>query len=388
MATDRKPASLQEARYRDARRVTLVGAVVNLVLAAAKIVFGVIGQSQALVADGVHSLSDLVSDAMVWLAARHGSRDADESHPYGHARIETAATVGLGIVLILVAGGILFDAVTRLFEVERLLHPGYLAIVVAALSVISKEALYHYTVAAARRHRSNLLRANAWHHRSDAVSSIIVVVGVAGAMAGLDYLDALAAAAVALMIAKIGWDLGWQSVKELVDTALDAERVAEIHQRILSVDGVEELHMLRTRHMGPDALVDVHILVPPHCSVSEGHQIAEAVRAELIREFDEVRDVMVHIDPEDDEAYPVNADLPLREELLSRLRKQWQDIPEAKAIQKATLHYLKGRVQVDLLLPLSVLDGDGAAAHRRLSRRFQEVAARNEEVARIELYYH
>lgn len=380
--------SLQEARYRDSRRVTVVGAAVNLVLAAAKIAFGIVGQSQALVADGVHSLSDLVSDVMVWWAAKHGSRHADESHPYGHARIETAVTVGLGVLLILVAAGILIDAVTRLFEVDRLLHPGYLALVVAAVSVLAKEVLYHYTLAVARRHRSNMLRANAWHHRSDAVSSIIVVVGVAGAMAGLYYLDALAAAAVALMIAKIGWDLAWQSLKELVDTALDAERVAEIRERILAVDGVKQLHMLRTRRMGPDALVDVHILVHPKCSVSEGHQISETVRAELIRAFDEVTDVMVHIDPEDDEAHPVNADLPLREELLERLRVQWRDIPEAQAIEKATLHYLKGRVQVDLLLPLSVLRGEVGEEHRRLTRLFQDVAGRNKEVARIDLYYH
>lgn len=388
MTADAGAAGLQDARYRDSRRVTLVGALINLLLAAAKIVFGIIGQSQALVADGVHSLSDLISDMMVWFAAKHGSRDADESHPYGHARIETAVTVGLGALLMLVAAGILIDAVTRLFEVERLLHPGYLALSVALVSVFSKEALYHYTVAVARRHRSNLLRANAWHHRSDAVSSIVVVIGVVGAMAGLFYLDALAAAVVALMVAKVGWDLAWQSLKELVDTALDAERVEQIRARILAVDGVKHLHMLRTRRMGPDALVDVHILVHPRCSVSEGHQISETVRAELIRGFEEVTDVMVHIDPEDDEVYPVNAGLPLREALLERLREQWREIPEARLIEKATLHYLEGRVHVDLLLPLSVLRDEGAADHRRLTARFQEVADKNTEVARIDLYYH
>lgn len=391
---DRLPAAHQptpprtlEARYRDTRRVTLVGAVLNVLLSVAKVVFGVIGQSQALIADGVHSLSDLVSDIMVLVAAKHGSREASDHYPYGHARIETAATLGIGALLMLVAGWLLVDAVTRLFEVERLLHPGWLALVVAAVSVVSKEALYHYTMVVARRYRSNMLRANAWHHRSDAASSVIVIVGVAGSMAGLFYLDAVAAALVALMVAKVGWDLAWHSLRELVDAGLGVDRVEAIRRRILAVDGVHELHMLRTRRMGPDALVDVHILVDPKCSVSEGHQISATVRSELMRTFEDIADVMVHIDPEDDELQPVNTDLPLRDELLEKLRRDWAHIEEAVTIRKATLHYLEGKVQVDLLFPLAVLGDGGEQAHRELNRRFQAVAERHEEIGAINLYY-
>lgn len=384
----RPGAVSQDERYRTSQRVTLVGAAINAVLAAGKVVFGFVGQSQALVADGIHSFSDLVSDAFVWYGARHGSQEADEDHPYGHARIETAVTVALGLLLIAIGVGIMVDAVQRLFDTTRLLHPGVLALAVAALSVLAKEWLYHYTVRAAKKLRSNLLRANAWHHRSDAISSVVVIVGVAGTMAGLDYLDALAAAFVALMVAKIGWDLGWQAIKELVDTGLETERVEAIRKAIGEVQGVQALHMLRTRRMGPDALVDVHILVHPKCSVSEGHQIAEAVRARVVRDIEEVTDVMVHIDPENDEVRPVNIRLPLREELIERLREQWSHIGEAERIEKITLHYLRGRVQVEVVLPLAVLGRDAEQADRRLKALFEKAAASNREVEHVALYYH
>ncbi len=358
-------------RYRAVSRVTVVGAVINVVLAGAKILFGIIGRSQALVVDGVHSLSDLASDAMVLVAARHGSRDADEDHPYGHARVETAVTVGLGVLLIAVGAGIGYETGSRLFAPKELLRPDLLTLIVALLSIVSKEGLYHYTVRAARRVRSNLLQANAWHHRSDAISSVVVAIGIGGTMAGLPYLDAVAAVIVALMIAKIGWDLSWQSLRELVDTGLDREQVAAVKQAILAVDGVQALHLLRSRRMGRDALVDVHILVDPKVSVSEGHQISETVRRRLMRRFDEISDVLVHIDTEDDEATMSSYDLPLREEMLDRLHRQWRGFDEARRIERVTLHYLEGRVDVEVVLPLDVVADLQAALAlaRALARR-------------------
>ncbi len=197
----------REERKRTTQQVTLVGALINTLLSVVKIAVGLIAQSQALVADGIHSLSDLLSDVLVYVAAQHAGHGPDSDHPYGHGRFETAATLGLGILLVMVALGISWDAVSRLFTPEKLLHPGPMALYAAALSIVAKEALYHYTVRAARRIRSDMLQANAWHHRSDAASSIVVLVGVAGTMAGLPYLDAIAAFAVGLMVAKIGWDL-------------------------------------------------------------------------------------------------------------------------------------------------------------------------------------
>ena len=164
----------------ETRRVTIVGAVVNLVLAAFKVIAGVTGQSQALIADGIHSLSDLISDGLVLFAATHAASAPDEEHPYGHARYETAATLGLGLLLIAVAVGIMWDAVDRLFSPEELLQPEMLTLYVAAFSIFSNEALYWYTIKVADRINSPMLRANAWHHRSDAISSVVVLVGITG----------------------------------------------------------------------------------------------------------------------------------------------------------------------------------------------------------------
>ncbi len=373
----------ERERARAAQRVTLVGAVVNLVLAVGKIVIGTLGQSQALVADGIHSLSDLVSDAVVLVATRHGSREPDPQHPYGHGRIETVATVAVGMLLFGVTAGIVYDAARRLTSPETLLHPGPLALVAALLSVLAKEALTRYTLRVARRIRSALLRANAWHHRSDAISSVVVIIGVAGSMAGLPYLDAVAAIFVALMIAKIAWDLSWGGIRELIDTGLDPEDVTRIRQVILSVHGVRAMHMLRSRRMGADALVDVHILVDPRLSVSEGHQISETVRAKLVRELEDVTDVMVHIDPEDDEVQAPCAGLPLRDKLLEELHRRWEGLEAASRIRQVTLHYLDGKIEVDIRLPLGAAEGADAAAVAELRRRAEAL----EDVRRVTILY-
>jgi len=366
---------LADNRYKETFKVTVIGSVLDLALGVAKIFIGLIGNSQALLADGVHSLSDLVTDIMVLFAAKHGSREADEDHPYGHARIETMMTVALGLALITVALGLGYDAISRLFHPDKLLQPEPMTLIVAAISIVSKEAIYQYTMRVAVRLRSNLLKANAWHSRSDAISSVIVLIGVAGSMAGLTYLDAIAAVGVVYMIAKIGWDLAWNSMRELVDTALDTERVNKIRQSIIDMDGVEDLHLLRTRRMGQDALVDVHIQVGDRLSVSEGHHISEVVRKRLIGEFDEVSDVMVHIDPENDETASPGEYLPLRAEIEKSLREAWIDIPIASKIEYITLHYLGGKIHVDLQLPIEVCtdQASGKALTQELIRASQAV---------------
>jgi len=383
-------ADLQEPaaegrRYREIRKVTLIGSAIDLLLAIVKLVAGFFGQSQALIADGVHSLSDLATDFVVLYAARHSSRDADESHPYGHGRFETIATVALGVALILVAAGITWDAVERLFHPEELMQPGFLALTVAAVSVVAKEWIYRYTKRVADRLRSPMLAANAWHSRTDAISSIIVIVGVGGSMAGLSYMDAMAAAGVGLFIAKIGWDLAWHSVRELVDTGLEEEQLTEIRNIIQGVDGVRGLHSLRTRRLGADVLVDVHILVESHLSVSEGHHIGEVVRVRLLQDHEEVNDVLVHIDPEDDEHRSFICALPLRRELLVRLNSCWADIEAAQQIESITLHYLHNRIQVVLLLPLSVLEEGFSASE--LEARFENALSDIEVVENVRLTF-
>ncbi|PCI23287.1 MAG: cation-efflux pump [Piscirickettsiaceae bacterium] len=335
------------------KRITLIGGVVNLVLSVLKIGFGWLGQSHALIADGFHSLSDLLTDGLVYYASHHASQEADEDHPYGHARFETLATVILGAVLIAVAGAIVWDAISRFFNDQALAY-GWLIITIAAISIISKEVMYRVTLRTAEETRSALLKANAWHHRSDAISSLVVLVGVGLQMAGYQYFDSIAALVVGLMVIKIGFDLVLDASKELVDTALDAEKVEQIKRVILNVDGVQALHFLRTRKMGEQALVDVHILVPPMISVSEGHLISETVRLSLLDEVEHIGEVMVHIDPEDDEVTSPSLALPIREHLLIKFDKAWQDVAEKDQVKHINLHYLDGKVVAELELPYSL----------------------------------
>ena len=382
-------AQLRDAtpeRYAIIRRVTLVGAGVDLVLALGKVGGGLAAQSQSLVADGVHSLSDLVTDMLVLLAAKLARAKPDADHPYGHERIETAATVALGVVLVVIGAGIAFDALWRLFHPEALRVPAWWAMPIAAVSVAFKEGVYHYTIRAARRFRSKLLEANAWHARSDAASSIVVIIGVGGALLGLGYLDAIAAVVVSWMIGRMGYRLARQSVEELIDTGLEPEQVEAIRGALMKIHGVRDLHMLRTRQMGPKSLVDVHILLDDaKLSVSEGHQISETARAELIRTFVDIEDVTVHIDPEDDEEVTQGHHLGLRGEIETRLRGAWADIPEAESIRRVTLHYLGGHIQVEVELPLDLaLGGD---TPEPLRRRFEHAAERVAEVSEVRVLF-
>ena len=375
-----------DERYLVIRRVTLIGGVVDLLLGAVKILVGLAAYSQALVADGIHSLSDFATDVLVVFAAKHGSRGADEDHPYGHGRVETVATVILGVTLIAVGAGVAYGALDRLLHMEKLLHPGIWALIIAAVSVVAKEWIYRYTVQTAKRIHSNMLLANAWHSRSDAISSVVVMVGVGGTIAGLPYLDALAATVVALMIAKIGWDLGWHSLLELIDTALEAERVMAIRRAIVEVPGVRAMHLLRTRCSGGAALVDVHIQVQPTLSVSEGHQIGETVRAKLIENIDEVTDVTVHIDPENDEDSTLCDQLPSRQEILSQLFGQWQGLLDAQDADNVTLHYLSGKVDVDVVLSLDLAAGDCQKA-RSLSAALVDTAKDLDDIGEVKVYF-
>ena len=378
-----------QARYKEIRKVTLIGSAVDLSLGVGKLAGGFFAQSQALIADGIHSLSDLATDVIVLYAAKHSHREADAEHPYGHGRFETLATVILGVALIGVGIGIGLDAIDRLFHVERLWHPTMPAVFLALISIVSKEIIYHYSMTIARKFRSEMLKANAWHSRTDAISSVIVLIGVIGSMAGLTYLDAIAAAAVAVMIGKIGWDLALRSLRELIDTGLEPERVKLIRNSILEVQGVKALHVLRTRRMGGEALVDVHIQVNPSLSVSEGHHISEQVRERVIGDIDEVADVMVHIDPEDDEKVAPSKHLPLRSDVLNKLKTAWSDIDGTNQIQDKdiTLHYLQGKIRIDLVLPLSLLENEPLATRDRLAAQFNQIASTLDDVEAISVYY-
>jgi cation diffusion facilitator family transporter len=360
-----------ELRAAGVQRVTLAAAAVNAVLVVLQVIVGLWAQSQALVADGLHTLADLTSDLVVFFGARQANLPADERHPYGHRRIETLITAGLGGLLIAVALGLAISGVQRLLEPQTLAAPGVAALLVAAAVIAAKEGLYRYTLAAAARLNSQMLRASAWHHRSDAISSVIVLLGIGGAMLGVAALDVVAALAVAGFIVKIGWDLLAQAVEELIDTGLDDAQVQRIREAILAVDGVKNLHLLRTRLMAGQALADVHIQVSPRISVSEGHRIAEAVRAAVMNAVDAVDDVMVHTDPEDDETNQPCDGLPLRGEIEAALAAAWAQAG-GTAPRRLLLHYLDGKIEVDVVLPPPV---GGSAEFESEAARYRRAAS-------------
>jgi cation diffusion facilitator family transporter len=374
------------ARYEASRRVTLVSVAWNLILTVAQIIIGFVGHSQALVADGLHTLSDLITDFMVLFALKHGKKAADEEHPYGHARIETAVTMILGIILVAVGAGIAISAGMRLASAQTFVIPSAMTLWIAVITLGAKEGLYRYTMVTADRFDSNMLRANAWHHRSDALSSLIVAAGIGGSLLGFGYLDSVAALIVALMVVKVGGELAWQSLRELVDTGLAAEDLESIRQVILSISGVKALHLLRTRRVGEQALADVHIIVDDHVSVSEGHQISEMVRARLIREIAPLADVMVHIDTEEDVNVPSGAGLPLRDELQKRLDNYFRDIPEARLIEHMTLHYLNGRIDIELLLPQVAISPSTTA--RQLAEQFAAAVRTDRDLGKVDVHFH
>jgi len=345
-------------RYRASRRVALVAMLTNAVLVVGQIVVGLIGHSQALVADAFHTLADMSTDLLVLFALKESAKEADAEHPYGHARIETAVTLVLGVILLIVGLAIAARAGSRLLGDEPFVPPAMLTLWVSGFTILAKEVLYHYTLHISRRFDSDMLKASAWHHRSDAISSVIVFLGIAGTIAGIEMLDALAALGVALFVMKIGVSLGWPAINELIDTGLDQEQLQHIRRIILSIDGVRELHMLRTRRLGGRALVDVHIIVDEEISVSEGHYISETVRQALVRQVDVVADALVHIDTEDDMQAATTHELPARAAIQAQLRESLHGIDAARHIEQITLHYSGGKIRVEMTLPLSVLGPD------------------------------
>ncbi|MGD2118399.1 MAG: cation diffusion facilitator family transporter [Chromatiales bacterium] len=381
---EHQPPSAAE-RNRQTRIVAIVGAVVNLLLSVVKIVIGYIGQSQALIVDGIHSLSDLLSDALVLFASHHASQEPDADHPYGHGRFETAATLALGVLLLLVAIGIGWEAVERLLSDEVFAIPTTIAIYAALFSILANEGLFWYTLIIGNKIHSNMLKANAWHHRSDAVSSVVVLVGIIGAQLGFVYLDTVAALVVALMIAKIGWSLGWQALEELVDTALDEEEVNKIDKVITAVDGVHSIHMLRTRKSGHQSSADVHILVDPWLSVSEGHMIAVAVEQNLKTKVRHMADVTVHIDPEDDETAPPCEGLPLRGEAIGILEQAWKDILCVFKRERMSLHYLSGRIDIDLQLPLECYTS--LESTTEMQQLLKQKISEDERFGKVRIFY-
>ena len=279
-----------------ASRSTWVSVAVNLTLTIAQIVAGIFSRSQGLIADGIHSLSDLVADFVVLFANHHSKKEADKDHPYGHQRFETAASLALGALLLAVGIGMLWSAFRKLEAPESVPTVHILALWIAGGALVVKELLFRYMLAVAKRVKSSMLVANAWHARSDAASSLVVGIGIIGNLAGYPILDPIAALIVGFMVGRMGWSFGWDALGDLMDRSADDQEVQDIRQTIVETPGVMGVHDLRTRKMGDLIVVDAHIEVEATQTVEEGHDIAVEVRHRVIKRH-RVLNLMAHVDP-------------------------------------------------------------------------------------------
>jgi cation diffusion facilitator family transporter len=290
------PQHSPEERAAAASRSTWVSVGVNLILTITQIAVGILAKSQGLVADGIHSLSDLVADFVVLLASHHAKKDADEDHPYGHQRFETAASLVLGALLLAVGIGMQWSAFRKLEEPDLVPQVHIVALWVAGGALIAKELLFRYMLSVAKRVKSSMLVANAWHARSDAASSLVVGIGIIGNLAGYPILDPIAALIVGFMVAKMGWSFGWDAMHDLMDRSVDEQEVAAIRQTLVDTPGVQSVHDIRTRKMGDMVVVDAHIEVDAAISVEAGHDIAVEARQRVLQRH-RVLNLMTHVDP-------------------------------------------------------------------------------------------
>lgn len=280
--------------------VTWIGLFVNVALSAGKLLAGIFGRSQAMVADAVHSMSDCVTDVVVLVGVRYWSKPPDASHPHGHKRIETIVTTIIGLALAGVGAGIIYIALVTLKDAP--ITPRIIAFIAALVSIAVKEGLYRWTVAVGKRIKSSAMVANAWHHRSDAFSSIPAAIAIAGAVLipSWQFLDHVGAIVVSAFIFQAAWSISWPALKQLMDVGAPQKVCDRIKAIALNTPGVKVVHALRTRYIGSDLQMDVHVLVDGEISVTEGHDIAEEVKRRILADGPDVIDVTVHIEPLED----------------------------------------------------------------------------------------
>jgi cation diffusion facilitator family transporter len=279
-----------------AARSTWVSVAVNVVLTILQVLIGVFSKSSGLVADGIHSLSDLVADFVVLFAGHHSKKDADEDHPYGHQRFETAASLALGVLLLAVGCGMLWTAFLKLQDPDTVPKVHMVALWVACAALVAKELLFRYMLAVAKRVKSSMLVANAWHARSDAASSLVVGVGIVGNLMGYPLFDPIAALIVGFMVAKMGWGFAWSALHDLMDHAVDEEEVAVIRRTLLETPGVRAVHDVHTRKMGDMIVADAHLEVDADITVEAAHDIAVTARQRVMQRH-RVLNLMTHLDP-------------------------------------------------------------------------------------------
>ena len=288
------------SREANVRKVTWIGLLINLTLACLKFAAGYFGRSQALIADAIHSLTDTTTDVAVIAGSHFWSRPPDESHPYGHRRLETLVTVFIGLMLAAAGVGIGWDAVSTLRDKDST-SPGWIALFAAMVSIVTKEVLYRWTAAAGKKSKSPALAANAWHHRTDAISSIPVLIAVGGALIfpSWSFLDLVGAVVVSIFVLHAAMKIIWPGISELIDAGAPRDIQKKITDIVCNIQGVEEVHKVRTRYISTSILIDMHIVVDGSVSVRVGHAIADEVENKIIDSIPNALEVIVHVDPSD-----------------------------------------------------------------------------------------
>lgn len=292
------------------RKVSWLGLVSNFFLFGIKAIFGVLGNSQALVADAVHTLTDVSTDLAVLVGVKFWTKPPDQEHPYGHNRIEILVSIGIGIVLFATAVGIGYNALMAIRQ-EHLTPPSWIAFWAALIAIITKEIIYRKTLAIGKRNKSSAVIANAWHHRSDALSSVPVAIAVAAAAINKNwaFLDHLGAFIVCLFIVRASWGIVRKAFQDMIDTGVSKQYIKEIKNLVVSIEGVKDSHAIRTRNIASKIFVDLHVLVDSSLSVKRSHNIAESVKKKLIDSQKDIIDVVVHIEPyKDGESYDSSRD--------------------------------------------------------------------------------
>ena len=365
-----------------ALKVTLLGLAANLILALAKGFIGIIANSSALIADAGHSVSDLLSDGITLWAVRMSGIPKDKNHPYGHGKFETVGTFIIALLLLFTGIGVAGHVFNRM---DAPVVPGTIALWMAGIAIIVKEALFHVTRMVGRRTGSRVLMANAWHHRSDAISSVAALLGIAGAQLGIPLMDPIAGMLVAGLIIKTGIDIGYESIRELTDETVEEDVISELGKIMSGIEGVDHYHEMRARRMGPHLLVDLHIQVDSMMSISAAHQVAERVRLEILEKLPAVNEVLVHVDAEDDHVGDEGSEL-LQDIVLMRpqgeiendVKKMLAEIPEIQGITHIYCHYLNQKltVQVNILLDAEMRIRDAqkiASAARRKIEQIKDI---------------
>jgi cation diffusion facilitator family transporter len=285
----------------EVRKVTLLGMVVNIFLTVAKFIAGILGNSRALVADAIHSLSDLSTDIVILIGSHYWNLPPDVEHPYGHRRIETLISITIGLVLVSVGVLLAVEAIKALYE-NKFSSPTLIAAAMAFVSIVTKEWLYRYTLSVGKRIKSSATIANAWHHRSDALSSIPVLVAilVSYAFPQLFFLDAVGAVLVSVFILQAAFNIAWPGISEIIDKGASKEIDTQLINMALAVPKVKSVHNLRTRYSGGLLCVDMHIVLTPSITLHNAHLIGNRVRDSFLASDLDILEVLIHLDPHDD----------------------------------------------------------------------------------------